>query len=396
MDTTCESNSSSSYSRLASDQDNDSLSNQSQQARQVHIPNAFNFKASHYLKATSKHQQALCDKNLDYFSVFVGPAAGPRAFVSAGFERQLKQLLNSNKIVGTKWLVGGSTGALRFMAFVSSLVTNRDLTAELKEHYCQMYYKQGDTPAILQSKMDQVYHTCAPLEGIAEALEHPTFKLAIIVASVSPWFIGLPDIILRVVYAGFFLGNMISPNILSFLCQRICFYTGPDPPVFLNEGQGGSHGIRYCKLTSKNLHQVLRATTAVPFIQERCEYIDGVGKGLFVDGALTDYYLNSHFTNPALPALLLADSQDCKVYRTIFDCYLPLPRTVPESMFENCSAIYPTSHFISELPERRLPSMSDWFHKEYILDPERRRNNWRRVFELSEDHWPLVLENINY
>ncbi|KAH6591437.1 hypothetical protein BASA61_004948 [Batrachochytrium salamandrivorans] len=373
MDTTCESNSSSSYSRLASDQDNDSLSNQSQQARQVHIPNAFNFKASHYLKATSKHQQALCDKNLDYFSVFVGPAAGPRAFVSAGFERQLKQLLNSNKIVGTKWLVGGSTGALRFMAFVSSLVTNRDLTAELKEHYCQMYYKQGDTPAILQSKMDQVYHTCAPLEGIAEALEHPTFKLAIIVASVSPWFIGLPDIILRVVYAGFFLGNMISPNILSFLCQRICFlYWARSSGVF-------KRGAR--RLT---WHSVLQA------------YIKKLASGLFVDGALTDYYLNSHFTNPALPALLLADSQDCKVYRTIFDCYLPLPRTVPESMFENCSAIYPTSHFISELPERRLPSMSDWFHKEYILDPERRRNNWRRVFELSEDHWPLVLENINY
>eukprot|EP00842_Homolaphlyctis_polyrhiza_P001669 jgi/Hompol1/2502/HPOL_006024-RA len=353
---------------------------------------AFIFKPSSQLQLCPQHQKAFFTRDLDYFKIFVGPAAGPRAFVSAGFEKRLKNLILQNKLTGVKWLVGGSTGALRFMAFVNSLVSNRNLTWELKEHYCGMYYKKGDTPAVLKPMMDRAYEICAPRESIRAALNHPTFKLAIIVCNVLPIFHSLPNIALQAVLAGFYLGNMVSSEILQGFCTRLCFYTGDEPPVFLNNGLGGEKGIEYHKLTEENVYQVLHATTCVPFVLERCEYIPGVGSGLFVDGAVTDYYLNNHFTDPDAPALLLADSVKCRIYRTAFEAYLPWHRPTPEHLFDHCSAIYPADSYIEALPERRLPNMGDWFDKEYIEAPHRRHHNWRTVFKLSEDLWHYALQ----
>ncbi|KAL2917865.1 hypothetical protein HK105_202738 [Polyrhizophydium stewartii] len=348
---------------------------------------AFEFKPSLRLRTDPAHRAALRDKDLGYFRIFVGPAAGPRAFVSAGFEKRLKRLLANGRITEQTWLVGGSTGALRFTALLSGLASGRNLTWELKEHYCNMYYKKGDTPAVLKPMMERAYQICAPRKHIDAVLGHPQLRLAILVANVWPMFQPLPDLALQAVFAGFFVGNILSQRVMGGLAQRICFYTGPDPPVFLDNGVGGKGGIQYVPLTSTNIYQVLHATTCVPFVQERCTFIEGVGTGLFVDGGLTDYYLNSHFTDPDLPALLLADVPDCNVYQTVFDCMLPWQRSAPEHMFDNCSAVYPSRTYLEALPESKLPSMSDWFDERFIALPERRHMHWRTTFDLSERLW---------
>ncbi|KAI8925349.1 hypothetical protein BC831DRAFT_461281 [Entophlyctis helioformis] len=355
------------------------------------LAHAFAFRPSSHLASCTDHQDALRELDLDYFKVFIAPAAGPRAFVSAGFEKRLKSLLKNDQISSVKWLVGGSTGALRFMAFVNSLVSNRNLTWELKEHYVRMYYKTGDTPSVLKPMMEQVYSICAPEESVARALKHPTFKLAILVANISPWFRHLPDPILKLVLAGYFVGNMVNPNILSTLCTRICFYTGDEPPTFMDHGLGGGANIQYVPLTPANVNQVLHATTCVPFVQENCNYIDGVGHGRFVDSALTDYYLNFSVQDPTLPALLLADSEDCHIFPTAFDSYLPWKRVAPQSLFKHCSAVFPEASYLHALPDRSLPSMGDWFKEEYIANPAKRHRHWRAVFDLSERHWHAAM-----
>jgi hypothetical protein len=52
--------------------------------------------------------------------------------------------------------------------------------------------------------------------------------------------------------------------------------------------------------------QVLSATTCLPFISPHCRYIEGVGSGLFFDGALINYHLNLR-PKPGYNLLLLAD-----------------------------------------------------------------------------------------
>ncbi len=51
---------------------------------------------------------------------------------------------------------------------------------------------------------------------------------------------------------------------------------------------------------------MLAATTCLPFISPHVRHIDGVGSGLFFDGALVNYHLNIR-PAPAFRALLLAD-----------------------------------------------------------------------------------------
>lgn len=61
---------------------------------------------------------------------------------------------------------------------------------------------------------------------------------------------------------------------------------------------------------------MLQATTCLPFISPHCEHIDGVGRGLFVDGSFGNYHLNLPST-PDYPVLLLGDgpSADYKQVR---------------------------------------------------------------------------------
>lgn len=77
-------------------------------------------------------------------SIYIAPASGPSGLTTTGFESRITDLYHGKKLSGTKWLVGSSTGALRFMALVGSLVSReRNLTEELMEHYCKMWYKHG-------------------------------------------------------------------------------------------------------------------------------------------------------------------------------------------------------------------------------------------------------------
>ncbi|KAJ3215252.1 hypothetical protein HDU67_000668 [Dinochytrium kinnereticum] len=272
------------------------------------------------------------------------------------------------------------------MALLTSLATGRDVTAELKEHYCEMYYKKGDTPQVLRPMMEACYRICAPEEALEKALENPLFRIAILVADINPRYRHLPDWHLKSILVYYGLKNIISPKYLSGLVSRICFYSGDKEPRFLSNGLGGPGSIKYVKLTKKNIYAVLHATTCIPFIQERCTHIPDFGDGLFVDGALTDYTLNVHLQNPEFPALLLGDCLQRHFSPTVFDTKVPW-RTPPSTFFDHCSLIHPSQAFTQRIPDRSLPSVGDWFKPIYIEEPRRRHRNWRLTYDLSNSVW---------
>ena len=100
-------------------------------------------------------------------------------------------------------------------------------------------------------------------------------------------------------------------------------------------------------------HQVLAATTCLPFISPPCRHIDGVGPGLFFDGALVHYHLALR-PSPAHPMLLLADGPGPGFMQTVWDSYVPF-RTVPAENRRHVSIVYPTQAFLESLPSRKLP-----------------------------------------
>ncbi|RKO89015.1 hypothetical protein BDK51DRAFT_51622 [Blyttiomyces helicus] len=346
-------------------------------------------------------------------AVFFAPASGPRSLVTLGFDRRLKHLVQSDALTSKKWLVGSSTGALRFAALLGSLVTGENLTRELKNQYCRMHYKDGvssgeehrvvgchangaipfspcrkDTPATLAPMMRRMYNICAPASHLDEILAHPHARLAFIVSRVKSPFDRLPDWQLRIVFAIFAFFSLFF-NVAPLLLSRIVFYSGDEVPKFLENGVGGSGNVEFVSLVKDNIYEVLHATTCVPFIQERCEYITGIGPGLFIDGAMTDYQLNTKMPS-TLPSLLLSDMDHPAVYQTALDALIGL-RSAPSALFEHASYVHADPSFSASLPEKKAPSMCDFFARDYIDDPGRRRRNWNAAFALSERAFPSCL-----
>ena len=82
---------------------------------------------------------------------------------------RLLELLRAGHLSGPKWLLGGSTAALRFCALIASACTPPDalipsactlpspgahcLTHELQQHFEDMVYRRGDTSATLAPMM---------------------------------------------------------------------------------------------------------------------------------------------------------------------------------------------------------------------------------------------------
>ncbi|KAI9347998.1 hypothetical protein DFJ73DRAFT_836164 [Zopfochytrium polystomum] len=351
-------------------------------------PLFYHFYPSMQILDSADDRDKLAAAGLDYFKVFFGPASGPRGFATCGFERELCALAREGKLSNEKWLAGASTGALRFVALITSLVSEADASDQLKEHFCEMTYRIGDTPAILRGMMEACYRICLPPSHIDAVLNHPTLRLAIFVAQVNPRYADYPEWRFKCLAAWYAARHVFDTTKVAEMLSRVCFYSGDEAPEFLADGLGGKESVRFVKLTRDNIYEVLHATTCVPYVQEHCTHITGVGTGLFFDGALTDFSMNTHLTSPSHPGLLLSDSLTRLSLRpTVFDSYTPW-RAPPAALFTHASVVCPTQAFVDRLPDRKLPHIRDWFNPSYIAFPESRKRNWRECFRRAVEDWP--------
>ncbi|KAF5843459.1 hypothetical protein DUNSADRAFT_15754 [Dunaliella salina] len=203
---------------------------------------------------------------------------------------------------------------------------------------------------LLKSMMENLNNIAAPRP--ADIVYHPHFRLAIMVTAMQPWAQLIPEWHLKVIFYTFLGINTATHVPVDMLQRRICFYTGPTLPPF---GQSKEEDILFVPLTVSNFYQVLHATTCIPFVSVPCTYISGLGRGLYYDGALSDYHLALKMRDPGWPALLL--SAGCvgdPVLANIWDTFLPW-RSLKAEEFEHVSMLCPTRHFAHQLPRGVLP-----------------------------------------
>jgi hypothetical protein len=336
---------------------------------------SFHFVPSGQLRTSRDAREALSRHGLDYFRVFVAPPSGPSVFATMGFDQQLRWLAREGGITGEKWLVGGSAGAMRFLSLITAIVSGEDCSERFVRQFTAMNYRFGDSPAALAPLMESLFEALTPPRLIDEVLAHERFRLAIMVAALKPRWASLPPSLMHGALLGFGAANVVSPSTLRHLFSRICFYSGSRKPDFFEPDAE----TRFVPLTRSNIRQVLAATTCIPIVSERCEEIEGVGRGLFFDGSLSDCHLNFAMRSPGL---LLLDECSGRAKRTAFDLCLPF-RGVPTEYFEHCSVLHPSRAYVEALPEKRVPHLSDWFRPELIADPERRQQHWLAAYRLS-------------
>ncbi|GAX77907.1 hypothetical protein CEUSTIGMA_g5349.t1 [Chlamydomonas eustigma] len=323
-------------------------------------------------------------KGWEIFDVFAAGASGPRSFATLGFDLHLTQLIKSGTLIGERWLLGGSTAALRFCAILSSSIMHGEsLTVELKEHFMSMVYREGDSPSTLAPMMSALYRRVLPETLAPSVVHHPTVHLCIMVAQILPPFDQLPDWQLKALFWVYLGANFLSPRVLTTFQRPLCFYTGPQTPPFLRE----EDNITCIPITTSNIYQVLSATTCLPFISPHCRYIEGVGSGLFFDGALINYHLNLR-PKPGFNLLLLADGPGPEFKQTLWDSYVPY-RTAPCEYKQYISVVYPTQAYVDAVPAKKLPNTFDYFNKAYIHQPDLRRAHWEAVFQISIKFFPF-------
>ncbi|KAG1678969.1 hypothetical protein FOA52_013032 [Chlamydomonas sp. UWO 241] len=298
-------------------------------------------------------------------------ASGPRAFASMGFDILLLDLIRRGRLTGDKWLLGGSCPDISYHGGYNCR------TEALMEAFVGMVYQPGDTPATLAPMMEAMYHTVLPPHLVERVLGHASLHLAIMVTQVLPPYDALPAWQLKAAFWGFLAANFVSPALLARFQRRLCFHTGSAPPPFFE----GDEGVTCVPLTAENVYQVLAATTCLPFISPHVEYIDGVGCGLFFDGALGDFHLNVVAGNEH-PVLLLGDGPGPGFKHTLWDAYVPF-RAPRADVQQGVSVLYPTHTFVARQPSRRLPTTFDYFNSEYVACPQLRHAHWRAVFDAS-------------
>ncbi|KAJ3069187.1 hypothetical protein HDU98_007744 [Podochytrium sp. JEL0797] len=269
-------------------------------------------------------------------------------------------MANTNRLSEEKWLVGAST----------------DATKSLLSQYCEMIYKPGDTVETLRPLMQRCFSISAPRHNLDQVIHHSQFRLAIMVGKVHQpiEFEKYPDFVLKAWLFLVALVNLACPWFLSLFLTRVCFYTGGEAPEFLVHGHDGKDGkarTQFVPLTRNNMHQ------------ELCLHIDGIGAGLFLDGGICDLSLNTHLQHPDRPGLLLYDQLD-NIKQTALDCFVPW-RKAPSHFFDHCSVLQPSEKFVSSLPERKLPTVGDWFDQKFIDEPQKRQGNWMKAYHLSQE-----------
>ncbi len=64
---------------------------------------------------------------------------------------------------------------------------------------------------------------------------------------------------------------------------------------------------------------MLEATTSIPFLSKPCTHIPGVGRGVYADGALTDYVLSFAPSRPTLLMAMHCAEENKPIKRNIWD-----------------------------------------------------------------------------
>jgi hypothetical protein len=279
-----------------------------------------------------------------------------------------------------------SLTALRFCAILSSLVSPSSpdapcLISSLKDHFIRMTYRKGDTPLTLQPMMEALIKTVMPPDLVSRAIHHDSLHLAIVVVKVKSPFNWLPEWPwLNLVFWILLVVNWLFPAILHCFQEVLIFHTGPHPPPFIADDPKCKK-VSFHPITESNIYQVLRATTSLPFYSPQVRFIDGVGPGLFFDGALAHYGMSVDSTS-SHPVLLIGDGPDLSVKKNLWDAYCP-GRKLSPSFFKHITVVSPNAAFVKQLDAKSLPAVFDYFKNAYVANPELRRRHWSQAYDLS-------------
>lgn len=317
-------------------------------------------------------------------TTYYGSASGPRWLVTSSFDLALLEngCLGQNRSV---LLAGASSGAWRFAAWPQPEPTKSYL--ELRQAYIETQYQREDTPLSVQQSLMRIIDRYIEEDAVPFALQNKQYRLAIISARARHFTASEKSWIQKIGLGMCFTANLAFPRTIHRFFERTVFYSGPKPPTFcLN----GIYRGRYIPLNKVNFKHAVLSSGAIPLVVAGVKDIFGAPRGIYRDGGLVDYHINELYNgNPEEMTLFFHHQKQIKP--TWMDKNLK-SRRPPAHLLDNVLMVYPTSTFVSALPDGKIPDRTDFVT--YVDNQAQRIHNWRQAVEqsahLGEEFMELV------
>ncbi|MEI7448467.1 MAG: hypothetical protein WCJ75_02495 [Desulfomonile sp.] len=306
--------------------------------------------------------------------VLIGPAGGPKWFVSVGFDKALMKTRflenNGQRIL----LAGSSAGAWRCIAMACK--DPLDAYEKLRIAYSRNVFTPLDTPATIGKALRNNVQSFLRDEDVPFILKHPIFDLA--VHCVRGRGMGGSEY-RRFQGAALLFGavlNAVSRTGMAVFFERVVFFSGPREPLFLRHSFKGES----VRLNAENIRMVAVATGSLPYIISGVKNIPGSPEGVYRDGGLLDYQINQDYC-PGDDRVALFFNYQERIVPGWFDKKL-FWRRPPGEALARVLQVYPGEEFVKLLPGCRIPDRNDF--KAFVNDPAERIRRWDEVSRLSE------------
>ncbi|MCK9390587.1 MAG: hypothetical protein M0Q01_03335 [Syntrophales bacterium] len=320
--------------------------------------------------------------SLDAFTVYAGPAVGPRWLIASGFDLTLLKEKALGRLRPLA-LIGASAGAWRFAAWIQPEAEKS--YRRLLESYITTTYTRADKPLSIRKSLAAIINKTIESDALPFALNHRDYRLAIVTARAKNLTAAENVFLQRLGFAFSFLGNALSRSLLYTFLERVVFYSGPKPPAFTLRPE--FRGV-CVPLNNTNFKSVLVATGAIPLITAGVRDIFGAPRGVYRDGGLLDYHLAGNFGAKESDLTLLFLHQD-RLIPGWLDKRLTSRKPSAHDL-KNIVLVYPSVDFIASLPLGKVPDREDFVT--FVDDPETRIANWRQAVAKAEPLGEIFLE----
>lgn len=312
----------------------------------------------------------------------LGASGGPKWFVLSGLDKVLLGETFKNRSTPLE-LLGSSAGCWRFACY--GMADPVAAIHRFQEAYIADAYEKRPTAAEVTRNVKVVLSELLGDNGPSEILNNSVFRLNLVVAQGrGPLSLqNTPAHMLGLLAAS--AGNAINQRLLGTLFTRVLF---KHPSNSFPLGEITDLPTRSVTLTEDNVAEAVLASGSIPLALEPVKDITGAGKGLYLDGGITDYHFDLPLTVD--DGLILYPHFREQPIPGWFDKGLPW-RKPSAYNYRRTLIVSPSKEFVSNLPYGKIPDRKDFTR----LDTESRQKYWRIAVEESKrlgDEWLELVE----
>jgi hypothetical protein len=311
----------------------------------------------------------------DQIRFVAGAAGGPKWFILAALDCFLfgDWLLRGSGLIH---LVGASIGAWRFAA-----ACRREPVAALRAllaAYVAQTIAPNAAPADVSAEGRVMMQAALGENGFAEALNHPRYRLTLLVnrgrGLISSEWRG--TLLLGLALAA--LGNAASRRMLGVFFERHVFIDPRDRPTCLERLSNFSTAIH--ALSPSNFKAALMASGSIPWVMEPVRDMPGLPPSSWWDGGIIDYHLDLPLLAPDEDGLVLFPHFSGRLIPGWFD--KRLRRRHQAVNMERVVLLVPHPEYVASLPYGKISDRKDF--ATFAGRDAERRAYWQAVADAGK------------